>query len=485
MPSLKVNQGEFTRDANTRYWSFALSDYKLLQERISPLKPDVVIGVIPKSVMALRQAPPKTINKSCLESIEPTLANKLMPFQQDGVCFAIAQQGRCMICDEMGLGKTYQAIAVADFYRDNWPLFICTTASSRDSWSQHIRELLPSIPLHYIQVLNSNQQYIGDCKVLITSYSMMEKNMNQLMEHNFGFLIFDESHNLKNSKAKCTIVADRLSQKAKHVLLLSGTPALSRPLELFSQLHMVDKKFMSFMEFTSRYCDGKQTNFGWDATGQSNLIELNVILKLKYMIRRTKSEVLNDLSEKFRETVVLDPALVWPSEEIKQSLDSVAKHLQTCRAAEREQILLKFYAQTAEVKTKAVCAYLKQQVKEPNKFIVFAHHRIMMDAITDCLNKLKVNYIRIDGSTRKQDRGELIETFQKISSCKVAVLSMGACNSGITLTAADLIIFAELTWNPSTLAQAESRAHRIGQTKPVTCRYLMATKQPMIIYGIC
>lgn len=50
----------------------------------------------------------------------------------------------------------------------------------------------------------------------------------------------------------------------------------------------------------SRYCDGKQTNFGWDANGQSNLKELNVVLKLKYMIRRTKAEVLKDLSEKFR-----------------------------------------------------------------------------------------------------------------------------------------------------------------------------------------
>ncbi|XP_037811206.1 SWI/SNF-related matrix-associated actin-dependent regulator of chromatin subfamily A-like protein 1 [Lucilia sericata] len=463
-------------DPNSRYWNFALTDYKLLQERINPLKPDVVIGVIPKAVLNLCQAPPRIINKTCLESIEPKLAEKLMPFQQDGVCFAIAQQGRCMICDEMGLGKTYQAIAVADFYRDDWPLFICTTASTRDSWAQHIRDLLPAVPLHYIQVLNSNQQYIGDCKVLITSYSMMERNVNQLMERKFGFLIFDESHSLKNSKAKCTVVADRLAQQAKHVLLLSGTPALSRPLELFSQLQMVDRKFMGFMDFTSRYCDGKQTNFGWDATGQSNLKELNVVLNLKYMIRRTKAEVLKDLSEKSRETVVLDPALVWPSDEVKESLNAVAKNLQTCKAADRERILLRFYAETAEVKKRAVCAYLKELVKGPNKFIVFAHHRIMMDAISECLTKLKVKFIRIDGNTRKQERGEFIETFQKKPSCKVAVLSLGACNSGITLTAAELIIFAELTWNPSTLAQAESRAHRIGQTNPVTCRYLMATK---------
>lgn len=147
--------------------------------------------------------------------------------------------------------------------------------------------------------------------------------------------------------------------------------------------------------------------------------------------------------------MLLDPALVWPSDEVKESLNTVAKTLQFTKGQEREQILLRFYAQTAEVKTKAVCAYIKQQVKEPQKFIVFAHHRVMLDAICECLKKLKVKFIRIDGATRKQDRGEFIDTFQKKPSCKVAVLSLGACNSGITLTAAELILFAELTWNPS------------------------------------
>ncbi|XP_075152134.1 SWI/SNF-related matrix-associated actin-dependent regulator of chromatin subfamily A-like protein 1 [Haematobia irritans] len=463
-------------DPSTRFWNFALSDYDTLQERVNNLKPDVVMGIIPKTVMKLCLSPPKDLDKSCLESLEPTIGTKLMPFQREGVCFAISLNGRCMICDEMGLGKTYQAIAVADFYKEDWPLFICTTASTRDSWANHVRELLPYLPLHYVQVLNSNQQYIGDCKVLITSYSIMERNIQQIMDRKFGFLIFDESHSLKNPKAKCTMVADRLSQQAKRIILLSGTPALSKPVELFSQLQMVDRKFMGFIDFTTRYCDGKQTNFGWDANGQSNLKELNVVLKLKFMIRRTKAEVLSDLSEKYRETVVLDPALVWPSDEIKESLNTVAKTLQFSKGTEREQILLRFYAQTAEVKAKAVCAYLKKQVKEPKKFIVFAHHRVMLDAISECLDKLKVKYIRIDGSTRKNDRGEFIETFQKKPSCKVAVLSLGACNSGITLTAAELIIFAELTWNPSTLAQAESRAHRIGQQNPVICRYLMAAK---------
>lgn len=73
----------------------------------------------------------------------------------------------------------------------------------------------------------------------------------------------------------------------------------------------------------------------------------------------------------------------------------------------------------------------------------------MLDAISDCLTELKVNYIRIDGQTRSDVRADYVDTFQKKSSCKVAVLSLKACNSGITLTAAEMIVFAELDWNPS------------------------------------
>lgn len=73
----------------------------------------------------------------------------------------------------------------------------------------------------------------------------------------------------------------------------------------------------------------------------------------------------------------------------------------------------------------------------------------MMDAISDCLAELKVNYIRIDGQTRSDLRADFVDTFQKNSSCKVALLSLKACNSGITLTAAEMILFAELDWNPS------------------------------------
>lgn len=192
-------------EPNTKKWTFEMKDYSLLQERIATLNPHVVLGGIPKFVMQEFASGPKPKpSRICLNAIEPSLVESLLAFQKEGVAFAIDKGGRALIADEMGLGKTYQAIAVADFYQQDWPLLVCTTASTRDSWAHKIRQLLPHIPVHSIAALNGGQDYIGECRVLIASYSMMERCGEKLLDRGFGMLIFDESHTLKNFKAKCT-----------------------------------------------------------------------------------------------------------------------------------------------------------------------------------------------------------------------------------------------------------------------------------------
>lgn len=89
----------------------------------------------------------------------------------------------------MSSGKTFQAIAIADFYKDDWPLLIVTTATARDGWDRHIKELLPAVPSDSIKVLVSTNEYVSDCKVLITSYSLMEKNVEHLLKKSFGCII--------------------------------------------------------------------------------------------------------------------------------------------------------------------------------------------------------------------------------------------------------------------------------------------------------
>ena len=86
-------------------------------------------------------------------------------------------------------GKTYQAIAIADFYKDDWPLLIVTTATARDTWAQHIQDLLPAVSDSSIKVLVSTNEYVGDCKVLITSYSLMDRYVETLAKKSFGCII--------------------------------------------------------------------------------------------------------------------------------------------------------------------------------------------------------------------------------------------------------------------------------------------------------
>jgi SWI/SNF-related matrix-associated actin-dependent regulator 1 of chromatin subfamily A len=118
-------------------------------------------------------------------------------------------------------------------------------------------------------VLQTKRDTIGrEVKVVIVNNSVLETVVDKLEQKKFGCIIFDESQVLKNFKTKVATAAQQLAKGAKRVVLLSGTPALSRPSELFTQLELLDPNFFTFKEYSSRYCAGKQTNFGWNASGE-------------------------------------------------------------------------------------------------------------------------------------------------------------------------------------------------------------------------
>lgn len=94
-------------------------------------------------------------------------------------------------------------MAIADFYKDDWPLLICTTAATRDTWAEQIRKLLPWVPCQHIVTLTTTSDYYGDAKVLIVSYPLMERNRERLLEKKFGFIILVMQ---KGKKAKRAVL---------------------------------------------------------------------------------------------------------------------------------------------------------------------------------------------------------------------------------------------------------------------------------------
>lgn len=153
------------------------------------LNPNVVIGQLPPFVLQIFTEPSTDVENP-LSCLEKRLTEVLMPFQKVGIRFGIEKKGRCLIADEMGLGKTYQALGLADFYKDDWPLLVCTTASTRDSWQSKIRELLPYVARHHVVCATSEHDYNTDSKILITSYNLMERMNEKILKRAFGFVIF-------------------------------------------------------------------------------------------------------------------------------------------------------------------------------------------------------------------------------------------------------------------------------------------------------
>ena len=118
---------------------------------------------------------------------------------------------------------------------------------------------------------------------------------------------------------------------------------------------------------------------------------------------------------------------------------------------------------TGQAKLPGVKDYVNYLVDNSCKFLIFAHHTEVLDAIEEVIIKDNINYIRIDGKIAVEKRKDLVDKFQNDDDCLVAILSITACATGLTLTKASTVVFAELHFTPSIMIQAEDRAHRIGQ----------------------
>ncbi|XP_014210955.1 SWI/SNF-related matrix-associated actin-dependent regulator of chromatin subfamily A-like protein 1 [Copidosoma floridanum] len=463
-------------DTQTKTWNFHFQDYETLQQKISALQAEVTFKPFPifvvkafKKLSAQEKEPKKDVNFSQIDS---ALMDSLYPFQIEGIKFGILNDGKCLIADDMGLGKTRQALGIACYFKKDWPLIIITPSSVRYQWSEAIIESLPSVLVQSIQHITNTRDLMERSQVTIISYDLLVKRIDEIAAKKFGVVICDESHYLKSGKTQRTKAVQRLVANCPRVILLTGTPALSRPIELHPQIKMVMPSFMSYKDYGIRYCAGVQNKFGWDFSGSSNLKELEMLLKACCLIRRLKTDVMTQLPSKIKQKIILDPQLIKAATE---EMKSASKKLEESKDnSKKRSALLQYYSASSKAKEKAVCNYITDLIESQQKFLVFAHHQNMLDAISNLLATKKIMYIRIDGKTNPEQRKYFVDQFQKSEKTLAAVLSITAANAGITMTAAQIVIFAELFWNPGILNQAEDRVHRIGQTSNVVIRYLLA-----------
>lgn len=445
------------------------------------------------------------VRSDVLSSLQPKgqgrqitgLKGSLLPFQAQGVEAIELRGGRALLADEMGLGKTVQALAWLQLHPELRPAVIVCPASMKLYWETQARAWMTN---PRTQVLNGKAEQVIEGDVVIVNYDILPNDtlkvvvqgktkvkeipntgwVNRLARIKPKAVIIDEAHYIKESSTWRTKAFKKLVRGCPHVVAMTGTPLLNRPMELYTVLQVLSPSlFPSAFSYGMRYCAGKHNGFGWDFTGASNTEELYSILSGSVMIRRLKKDVLPQLPDK-RYTVV---PLALEKEAQKQYAAAasdlitwVRQHYgdEKARKAAMAEALVRLGTLeriAVKGKMKEAIAWIKNFLDSTPKLVVFAIHISVVDAL---MKEFGTRAVKVDGSVTGAAREEAVTRFQTDPSVELFVGNIQAAGVGLTLTAASSVAFIELPATPGELAQAIDRVHRIGQKDAVNAFFLVA-----------
>lgn len=422
----------------------------------------------------------------------------LRPFQRVGAKFGIETKNtigngniRVLIADEMGLGKTWQAIAIAELSQFKRIAVICP-ASVKENWRREIERLTQdrarimvgtnpnNMDLQDI-LLATNRYFIFNYDILarpIKETKQTEtqieqsltylwiKSINSLM---FDAVILDEAHKCKNIDAARTKAVLRL--KVPNLILLTGTPVLNRPLELWPGLHLLSPDIFNNQDgFKRRYTDGNY--------GVRNLPELRNVLR-PYMIRRTKTDVMKELPPIIRTTQYVE---MTPKQRelYTKVLNSILIDLES--GEERGSInhilvkILRLKQYLSYIKAEAVAEFaieLFDQAEEEDrhkKVIVFSQFVPIVHKILRRLGN-EARYI-IGAEHKPEDRQLIVDEFQTDKRVQFLVATPQSTSEGLNITAAGHVVFCDFMWTPAVHHQAEGRAYgRLADAHTIESHY--------------
>lgn len=395
------------------------------------------------------------------------VGHELYPFQYAGVRFAELADGRALIGDDMGVGKTIQAIGYAALHQEYWPVLVVCPANVKYNWLKELREWLPDV---HTDVIKNGKDEVSDADFTVINYDLMSKKKDELLDKGYNLVIYDESHYLKNSKAKRTQASVALGKNATSVLCLSGTAMTNRPIELFTTLELVRPAEYEgqFFPFAKRYCGAEHNGWGWDFTGATNQGELHEKLR-DIMIRRLKKEVMDELPDKIRQFIPVVPTPV-EMREYKNAHRTWMREYSSGGKREAGFVLkmltdLRHHA--GRMKVGATMNWMADYYDANDKpLVVFHHHKDVGQALVEGLQQDKrfngKRFATITGGVSAEKRQAHVDAFQA-GKLDGIICSTIAAKEGLTLTRADTVVFIEREWVSGWEEQAEDRVNRIGQ----------------------
>ncbi|MFW6272835.1 MAG: DEAD/DEAH box helicase, partial [bacterium] len=322
---------------------------------------------------------------------------------------------------------------------------------------------------------------------------------------------------IKNPNSKRTKAFKKIHKGIPHLLILTGTPIESKPIDIYNIVQAIDpSSFPNYVKFTLDYCDAKSDRYGWNTSGSKNTIKLNKILTRKLMIRRKKKDVLKELPSKMVSHLPIeinnrteyikaenklidyigerfDKDLQTEEDFIKDITDYAKRHeidLENKNNPTEEDIKtikeLKIEKASAAVvlsqirvlmqlategKMEGVINWIRDFLESGEKLVLFAINKKIINAL---MKEFKDVAVKVDGSVKGKKRQDAVDKFQEDPKIQLFIGNIIAAGVGLTLTAASNVAILQLPWDPGKLNQAIDRVHRISQLRQVTVWYLLA-----------
>ncbi len=387
-----------------------------------------------------------------------------------------------ILADDMGLGKTLQAIVAITQIKKGQTLIVCPT-SLLYNWKEELSKFNPQLKTAIVDGLPQQRKKLieemASFDVLITSYTLLQKDIEQYKQHPLSYLILDEAQHIKNRGTRNAKSVKMM--QAEHRLILSGTPIENSLDELWSLFDFLMPGFLSTYErFVEKYVRPQ----GAELT--KNLAYLRKKIA-PFILRRMKNDVLDDLPQ-------------------------VAEIVYHCQLSEVQQALYKSYVASARdelvklvardgfdrvqihvlatlTRLKQICCHpaifakesaeegdsakyemmrdlLSNLIENRHKTVIFSQYTRMLQIMRSDFEKLGIRFLYLDGSSK--NRLEIVKQFNEDAEISVFLVSLKAGGTGLNLVGADTVIHYDMWWNPAVENQATDRVHRIGQKRSVS-----------------
>ncbi|KAI7907267.1 SNF2 family N-terminal domain-containing protein [Cokeromyces recurvatus] len=425
-----------------------------------------------------------------------------------------------ILADEMGLGKTIQTISLITYLiekkRQNGPYLIIVPLSTLTNWTLEFEKWAPSVktivykgPPNTRKELQNEIRY-NDFQVLLTTFEYIIKDRPVLSKVKWLHMVVDEGHRMKNTNSKLTVVL-RQYYHTRYRLILTGTPLQNNLPELWALLNFILPKIFKSVKSFEEWFNTPFNNQGVaDKIGLNEEEQLLIIKRLHkvlrpFLLRRLKRDVEAELPDKVERVIKckLSPLQVHLYTQMKRNgtlytsdvvkgktgvkglnntimqLRKICNHpfvFEEVESVVNPSGLSNELLYRTSGKFELLDRMLPKLKETGHRVLIFFQMTQVMSIMEDFLNWKGFSYLRLDGSTKADDRSELLRLFNaEDSPYFVFLLSTRAGGLGLNLQTADTVIIFDSDWNPHQDLQAQDRAHRIGQTKEVRIFRLIST----------